>query len=133
MSIALVGVVISVGPSNDLSEAPELLWRTSGRCRPDFVYADAGYDAERMHRFCRGWDALSYIPPVPKSPSGLIKSGEGRLRCEKHRPYVYGRRWHVESFISGMKRTCGSTLGGRSQAALKIEAGLKALAYAIRR
>jgi hypothetical protein len=32
-----------------------------------------------------------------------------------------------------MKRTCGSTLAARSEPALKIEAGLKALAYAIRR
>ena len=86
-----------------------------------------------MHQFSRGWSVLSYIPPVPKSPSGRIKTGEGRLRCERHRPHGYGRRWHVESFISGMKRTCGSTLRARSQMALKIEAGLKALAYAIRR
>ena len=55
------------------------------------------------------------------------------MRCATHTPLSYGRRWHVESFISGMKRTCGSTLSARGEAALFNEAGLKALAYAIRR
>jgi hypothetical protein len=76
---------------------------------------------------------MSYIPPVPKAKDGTIKSGQGRIRCAEHRPYLAGNRWHAESFISGMKRTCGSALSARSEAALKIEAGLKALTYAIRR
>lgn len=132
-SIVLVSMVISFGPSNDLSEASSVLWRASGRCRPDWLLMDRGYDAERMHRFAAGYNAISYIPPVPKTRDGTIKSGPGRIRCGKHRPYLAGKRWHVESFISGMKRTCGSTLAARSQPALLIEAGLKALAYALRR
>jgi hypothetical protein len=132
-SILLVSLVISVGPCNDLCEASEVLWKASGRCTPDWTLMDKGYDAERMHTFCASWGATSYIPPVAKTKDGTIKSGEGRMRCAQHRPYFAGKRWHVESFISGMKRTCGSTLAARSEAALKIEAGLKALAYAIRR
>jgi len=132
-SIILVSLAISVGPCNDLCEASEVLFKASGRCSPDWMLLDSGYDAERMHSFSAGWGAMSYIPPVPKTKDGTIKSGPGRIRCGMHRPYLAGKRWHVESFISGMKRTCGSTLAARSQAALKIEAGLKALAYAIRR
>jgi hypothetical protein len=132
-SIVLVAMTISIGPSNDLVEAGELLWRASARCTPDWVLADKGYDAERVHTFCAAWGARSYVPPVPKTRDGTIRSGPGRIRCGKHRPYLAGWRWHAESFISGMKRTCGSTLAARSEPALKIEAGLKALAYAIRR
>ena len=131
-AIVLVSLVISIGPCNDLCEASAVLWKASGRCSPDWTLMDKGYDAESMHTFCTGWGASSYIPPVAKTKDGTIKSGEGRIRCAKHRPYFAGNRWHVESFISGMKRTCGSTLAARSEAALKIEAGLKALAYAIR-
>ena len=133
VSIVLVGVVLSIGPGNDLVEAGQLLWRSSGRCAPDWLLADRGYDAERVHRFAAGWGVRSHVPPVPKTADGTIKSGPGRIRCGRHQPYLYGRRWHAESFISGMKRTCGSTLAARSEPALMIEAGLKVLAYAIRR
>ena len=134
-SIVLVSLAISFGPSNDLGDgAREVLWRASSRCRPDWVLADSGYDAEWFHTFCRSaWDATSHVPPVPKTRDGTVKSGPDRVRCAEHEPYNYGRRWHAESFISGLKRTCGSTLTARSEAALFNEAGLKALAYAIRR
>jgi hypothetical protein len=132
-SIMLISLVISTGPCNDLCEASEVLWKSASRCSPDWTLMDKGYDAERIHTFCAAWGATSYIPPVPKTKDGTIKSGEGRIRCGKHRPYLAGNRWHAESFISGMKRTCGSTLAARSEPALLIEAGLKALTYAIRR
>jgi hypothetical protein len=132
-SIVLVSATVGVGPGNDLAEAPHLLWRSATRCRPDWLLADRGYDAEKIHGFCRAWGVISYIPPVPKTPDGTIQSGPGRLRCGRHRPYLYGRRWSVESFVSGLKRTCGWTLSARSQPALKTETLLKALAYALRR
>lgn len=132
-SIVLVTMAISMGPSNDLCEARELLWRATARCRPDWVFMDRGYDAEWPHVLCAAAGARSHVPPVPKTKDGSIKSGPHRVRCGQRRPYHYGNRWHAESFISGMKRTCGSTLAARSQPALLVEAGLKALAYAIRR
>ena len=70
---------------------------------------------------------------MPKARDGAVKSGPDRVRCARHTPGGYGRRWHVESFISGMKRTRGSTLAARSERALFTEAALKALAYAVRR
>lgn len=132
-SIVLVAVVVSIGPCNDLCEAAEVLWRSSGRCGPDWALMDRGYDSESVHRFCAGWGARSYIPPVPKTADGSIRGGRGRIRCWRHRPYLAGRRWHAESFIRGMKRTCGASLSARGREALKTEAGLKALAYALRR
>jgi hypothetical protein len=132
-SVVLVAMALSMGPSNDLCEARELLWRAASRCRADWYFMDKGYDAEWPHALCAAAGATSYIPPVPKTRDGTIKSGPGRVRCGRHVPHHYGRRWHAESFISGMKRTCGSTLSARSEPALLVEAGLKALAYAIRR
>jgi hypothetical protein len=132
-SIVLVAMTVSMGPSNDLCEARPLLWQTGSRVCPDFVFMDKGYDAEWPHTFCAALGACSYIPPIAKSQDGTIKSGPQRVRCSRHRPYHAGLRWHAESFISGMKRTCGSTLGSRSRPALIAEAGLKALAYAIHR
>jgi len=133
-SVVLVSMALSMGPTNDLCEARALLWRAAGRCRPDWVLADRGYDAEWVHTFCRGaWGATSHVPPVAKAKDGSVRSGPDRVRCAAREPYLYGKRWHAASFISGMKRTCGSTLAARSEPALLVEAGLMALAYAVRR
>ncbi|HLL89849.1 MAG TPA: hypothetical protein VK324_11135 [Tepidisphaeraceae bacterium] len=48
-------------------------------------------------------------------------------------PRACGRRWHAESFFSGMKRVCGSAVRARSVPAMLSEAMLKLLAYAVRR
>ena len=45
----------------------------------------------------------------------------------------YGRRWLVESFMSGLKRTTNSTLRSRTEHGLFIEAAMNVLAYALRR
>ena len=134
-SIVLVATTLSMGPTNDLVEARDLLWKTTSRCSADWYFMDRGYDAQWPHTLVAAAGASSFIPPVARpTPNGpVIKTGPDRLRCARHTPYHYGLRWHVESFISGMKRTCGSSLSARSEAALLTEAALKALAYAIRR
>jgi hypothetical protein len=131
-SLLLVGAVASVGPSNDRVEAPALLWRIAARCQPHSVYLDSGYDGERTHAFCRAeWGVASFIPPVPRTPDGSVKSFY-RSKCVVL-PASYGKRWHAESFISGLKRSTGSTLMARSIPALLNEAMFRVLAYAIRR
>ena len=45
----------------------------------------------------------------------------------------YGRRWLVESFMSGLKRTTNSALRSRTEHGLFIEAAMNVLAYALRR
>lgn len=45
----------------------------------------------------------------------------------------YGRRWAVESFFSGLKRTMGSALHARRTDQLLAEASFRVLAYALRR
>jgi hypothetical protein len=137
-SIVLVSVALSMGPSNDLCEAAAVMWPAAARCSPDWAFKDSGYDGEWVHSFWAAAGATSHVPPVPRAKDEAtgeptVKSGPGRLRCWESRPYHYGRRWHAESFVSGMKRTCGSTLSAKSEPALLAEAGLKALAYAIRR
>jgi transposase len=127
------GMVLGMGPTMDLQEARELLWKTSGRTRPDFVYMDRGYDCEWVHQFCRdGWGAISHITPVVRTLDGTIKTPH-RARCAQYRPTGATRRWHIESFISAAKRVCGSTLRSRTVQGLLNEAGLKILAYAILR
>jgi len=134
-TLLLVTFMAGFGPTQDRKEVMDLLWQTSGRCTPGAIYADAGYDLEAAHAFCRdGWGVRSYIPPVPRGGSGTIAS--------KHRVTMtgrdlvasgYGRRWHAESFISGYKRSTDGSVRARTEPAMLTEASLNLLAYAIRR
>ncbi|MBX9581999.1 MAG: hypothetical protein K2X87_16970 [Gemmataceae bacterium] len=44
-----LGVVVNRGPRYDTSEATELLDKASAKARPKRLFADRGYDAERVH------------------------------------------------------------------------------------
>jgi hypothetical protein len=140
VSMLAVSAVASMGPTQDLAEAPALLWRASGRCTPHSVYLDSAYDAEKIHRFCReGWGVAStghgvasFIPPFARGGYGVIAS-EYRSQMAKGLPSSYGRRWHVESFISALKRVTLPFVRARLEPAMLREAMLNVLAYAIHR
>lgn len=125
-------MVVSFGPSVDMKEMPAVLAEASARVRPRAVYADKGYDAEWVHEFCReAWGAASWIPPVIRTRDGRIGT---KYRARMTRlPKAYGRRWHAETFMSGLKRSTGSTLMSRKSNTLQVEAALRVLAYTIRR
>jgi len=129
------GLVVSWGPYNDKREAQPLLSKIKTVTQPKRLFADKGYDAEWVHEFCRqDWNVESWIPPAVHRDDGGVN---GRYRSQmteaKLKEQGYGRRWIVESFMSGLKRTTGSALSARSEQALFTEAGLRVLAYALRR
>jgi len=45
----------------------------------------------------------------------------------------YGRRWHIESFFSGLKPMTGSALTARKDINLAKEAAFRVLAYTLHR
>lgn len=125
-------LVVDLGSSADMKQMPALMAQLGDRVRVSALYADAGYDAEWVHEVCREeWGAASYIPPVVRTADGSIKTKYRSLMREL--PSAFGRRWHVESFFSGLKRTMLSTLSSRKPNTLIAEASIKVLAYAIRR
>jgi hypothetical protein len=131
-TLLAAGLVVSWGPTNDKVQARELLTRTAEKVQPAWLYADAGYDAEWVHQACReDWGVKSLIPPVIHRNDGTAGGRWRTLMTDL--PKRYGRRWHAESFMSGLKRTMGSTLAARSEHALFTEAALRVLAYALRR
>ena len=96
-------------------------------------YADAGYDAEWVHERCVDWGPMGVIKPVKRKegpPGGLYRSQMTEANLKK---LGYGRRWLAETFMSGMKRTMGPTLNATTERGLMTDAGMKVLAYAIRR
>ena len=128
-------VVLSWGPGNDKREAPELLAKAMTVNQPDRVFADAGYDAEWVHTVCReDWRVESIIKPAAHRSDGTMSGTyRSQMTPETLKEKGYGRRWLVESFMSGLKRTTGATLNARGDHSLMAEAALRVLAYALRR
>lgn len=125
-------MTVSFGPDVDIREMPHLLEQARSRVKPRAAYADRGYDAEWVHEYCwEDWGVESWIPPVIRTRDGSIKTPH-RARM-KNLPKSFGRRWHAETFMSGLKRSTGSMLMSRKENTLRVEAALRVLAYTIRR
>jgi hypothetical protein len=134
-SLLPLGLVMDWGPNNDKCQARELIAKAQTAAVPDKLYADAGYDAEWIHVQCREeWGVESVIKPAVHRADGRRN---GLWRSGMTKPYLkkmeYGKRWAVETFFSGLKRTMGSTLTSRKPEQLLAEAAFKMLAYTLRR
>ena len=134
-SLLPLSLATSKGPCNDKCEAKAVITQAFTVHCPSKLLADAGYDAEWVHGLCRDeWGVKSFIPAVIHRKDGTVGGKYRSQMTERRLKYnQYGRRWLVESFMSGLKRTMGSALSSRSETALFAEAKLRVLAYAIRR
>ncbi len=133
-----LGLVTDWGPSNDKRQVAQLLEKTrtaAAEHRPERLLADAGYDAEWIHRVCREeWGVQSLIKPIVYRKDGLLGGRwRSQMTPQRLKRQGYGRRWHVESFMSALKRRCGAALTARSQSNILKEAALRVLTYAIHR
>lgn len=135
-----LALVIDWGPGNDKSQAFELLAKTfeaaeAAPALPQRLYADAGYDADWIHGVCREvWKVKSWIKPARHRADGTLGGVyRGQMTTSRLKREGYGRRWHVESFFSALKRMMGSTLASRTETTMTNETALKVLAYAFHR
>ena len=78
-------VVLGWGPSNDKQDAPDLLVRASNVNHPDRLYADAGYDADWVHQFCRQtWNVESVIKPAAHRSDGVLNGDYRSQMTDKY-------------------------------------------------
>jgi hypothetical protein len=113
-SLFTLGLVLDRGPGNDKCQAFELLQKSFEAADPHLpqrMYADAGYDADWIHGVCREvWGVQSIIKPARARADGSLG---GVYRSEMTEQLLqetsYGKRWHIESIFSGLKRMTGST------------------------
>jgi hypothetical protein len=134
-SLLPVALQVDLKPTHDCVQARSLLAQARPVIQPARLYADAGYDAEWLHEYCREqWGVESVIPAVPRRADG---TAGGKWRSQMSAQYLqqakFGRRWDVESFFSALKRTMGSALNARRPNQMLTEAALKVLAYTLRR
>lgn len=128
-----MGYCLSFGSSNDRSQAGSLLEQAQQSGQPTALYADAGYDAEWIHRQSREeWGVESLIKPSRQRKDGTRGGRYRSLMSPEHlEQRNYGKRWAVESFFSGMKRKVGSYLAARRSHQMLAEASYKLLAYTL--
>lgn len=133
-SLIPASVVLGYGPGNDKTQAKELMDKAARSVKPDLLYADAGYDAEWVHRYCHeDWGVMPVIKPVKHKagpPGGVYRSLMTKATLKK---LGYGQRWQVECYNSALKRTTGSTLNAKTDHGRMIDTAMKVLAYAMRR
>ena len=114
----IVAAEPSLGPSNDSPAFPEAIRQASRHIRFTWIFADAGSDAEKNHVACEELGIKALIK-LNKRWFGR-KWPKSRLRRRMRKSYSmrrYGRRAHAESIFSAFKRTLGSVLRARGQAA----------------
>jgi hypothetical protein len=132
-SLMVASAHASWGPSNDKSTFKVTMAPAASRVQISDLYADAGYDAEWIHRWCRGRRGIrSWIPPVVHSPSGNV-GGYWRGEMVDGLSKNYGRRWGIEAFNSVVKRKWGAQTTARTKRGQLREILLKTVVYQIHR
>jgi len=121
-------VIAGWGPSLDKEQALALAAQAVRAVPTSRVLADRGYDLEALHVMLQEEHGVECaVPPVPRQ--GTVKS--------KYRSQVpariegYGRRWHVETFMSMLKRLTGQATNARGTLRPLIDTAFKVLATAI--
>ena len=138
----LAGAAVSTGPSNDSPQFRPVMALASFAASWDRALADAAFDAEEHHRYCReDLGVRSTVIPLNRRGRGrkwpktryrrqMVRRFRKKPRGSRHRR-VYGQRWQAESAISRHKRRLGSALGGRSDASRERECRLRVLTHNI--
>ena len=128
----IAGGIVSTGPGNDCPYLMPAVAQAATNLPIDRLLADAGYDAEANHSFCR--QHLGIRSTVIAVNNRYHKQGEltGHYRRQMKNNFPkrkYRQRWQVESVMSRMKRRLGYALRGRTNESRSVECVLKVLTY----
>jgi hypothetical protein len=136
----IAGATVTAGPSNDSPQLRPVMAQASLAVTWDRALADAAFDSESHHRYCReDLCVRSTVIPLnrrgqgrkwPKTPyrRQMVKRFRKPPKGSRYQR-VFGQRWQVESAFSRHKRRLGSSLGGRSDASREREGYLRVLTH----
>jgi hypothetical protein len=130
---------IRAGPCGDFSD---LASAAASIIAFDQLLADAGYDSEANHRFCRetlGVDSL--IPAKKRRSVRVVATTPYRQEMvrllgepgEEASRRAYRQRWKAETVMSVLKRRCGEALTARIEINQRVQALLRGVAYNVHR
>jgi Transposase DDE domain/Transposase domain (DUF772) len=138
----LVAQPVRPGPCGDFGDLIPLASAAAAAVPFDQLVADAGYDSEANHRFCReelGADSL--IPAKKRRSVKVVATTPYRqeMRCLLGAPgdeaarTAYRQRWKVETVMSVVKRRCGEALTARLEPTQQGQALLRGVAHNVQR
>ena len=130
------------GPCGDYPDLPPLAEASIASVPGALIVADAGYDSERNHVFCR--ERLGVEALIPAKTRRYVAGPRGRYRRQmvaalgcvtlgaegRSEPQqTYRQRWLVETLMSVVKRKWGERLSARLPAMQEAQALLRGLVY----
>jgi hypothetical protein len=120
----IVGALPGWGPSHDTPALAPVLRQAARLVRFAAATADAGYDAEHVHRLCR--------EELGMAATAVALNRRTPYRRAMRRAFprtLYAARQQVESVFSRDKRRLGAALTARSRPALAAEQVLRVLTH----
>jgi hypothetical protein len=134
----ILSTLMTRGPTPDVHQLERTLRSVPQRVTLKTLLADAGYESESNHVFCR--EHLGVESIIPTTERGRPRKdgkpkpvhGHYRRQMKNHFPKAaYGQRWQVETVFSMIKRNLGSALKSRTYWAQCRELMLLALVHNI--
>jgi len=127
----IAGCIVTRGPSLDFPNLPKVMKGADKQVKFDQILADAGYDSEANHYFCR--EVLNIRSTViAYNARGAGKPPTARYRKQMAKDFdkkAYNNRWQVESVFSRHKRLLGSALRNRTELSRQRECLLRVLTH----
>jgi len=127
----IAGCIVTRGPSLDFPNLPKLMKEADKQVKFDQLLADAGYDSEDNHCFCREFLGIrsTIIAYNPRRSQKLPTARYRREMATHFDKKAYNNRWQVESVFSRHKRLLGSALRNRSEVSRERECLLRILTH----
>ena len=123
------------GPCGDFPDLVPLATAAQAVLAFDRLVADAGYDSEANHRFCRERLGVDSLIPAKKRRSAIVLAttllrqemlhrlarGDGDPEARR----AYRQRWKAETVVSVTKRRWGDAMSARLEATQRLQALLR--------
>ena len=137
--LVLVAQRVRPGPCGDFSDLVLLAGSAHAVLPFDQLVADAGYDSEANHRFCRERLRVDSLIPAKRHRSVAVLATTpfrqemlrrlAKAGVDPEARRAYGQRWKAETVMSVVKRKWGDALSARLEATQRAQALLRGLAY----
>jgi hypothetical protein len=131
------------GPCGDFSDLVPLASAAHAVLPFDQLVADAGYDSEANHRFCRErLDADGLIPAEERRSAAVLAATPFRREMlrrlaragdDPEARRAYRQRWRAETVMSVAKRRWGDALSARLEATRRAQALIRGVVYDLNR
>ena len=127
----ILAVHLTRGPTPDIDQLKAPIWKAWNVAPIGTLLADAGYDSESNHHYCRDvLDIRTIIPPLhgrrtTKPAKGMYR----RLMQTRFNHKQYGQRWQAETVVSMIKRRQSDATAGRSHHSRRRDMMLMAITH----